>query len=178
MMEAKMATQKYMNRDTSSAPSVGDPTKTKGQRSVEMGFNGGNPTAGPVKTPAPLRAPPPTPDIARSTSFGRGNYGANAYGGASSIEPGTTVKQNGINIDPPGGDPALALVQKHGTVLGGKDPSEAWETRDVAKDEPAHPAMRERGLSDGSPGGVVPGTTVARSPMDDSDARRNARLKG
>lgn len=151
-----MATQKYMNRDSSAAPAVGDPTKTKGQRTVEMGFNGGgNPTAGPVKTPAPLRAPPATPDIARSTSFGRTSYGANGSNFPSSIEPGTTVRQTGINIDAPGGDPALELVKKHGSVLGGKDPSEAWETRDVSRDEPTHPAMKPRAANDGSPGGKV-----------------------
>ncbi len=158
-----MATEKYMNRDTDAAPSVGDPTKTKGQRSVEMGFNGGNPTAGPVKTPAPLRAPPASPEMARSQSWGRGGYAANGYGGASSIEPGTTVTQTGIDTRCPDGDPALELVQKHGTTLGGKDPSQAWETRDVSKDEPAHPAMRNRGLDDGSPGGTIPSTIGATS---------------
>lgn len=42
-----------------------------------------NPTAGPVVTPAP---------DARDKSFGRENYGSNAFSGASSLTPGQTVE--------------------------------------------------------------------------------------
>lgn len=160
-----MANQSYMDRDSGAAPSIADPTKTKGSRAVEQGFSGGkNPTAGPNKTPAPLRAPPATPDLARSQSMGRESYGANAYGGASSIEPGTTVTQTGIDIRPPDGDAALDLVKKHGTVLGGKDPAESWQDRDESQQGyPAAHGMRNRQANDGSPGGQIPATVGATS---------------
>lgn len=123
-----MATQKYMNRDTLAAtPSAKDPTKTKAQRGGEMGINQSSGTAGRNVTPPPVRQA--TPDQLRSESWGRENYGANGAAFASSIEPGTQVKQTGIDIDPPGGDEALALIQRHGSVLGGHDPAESWQTK-------------------------------------------------
>lgn len=154
-----MATQKYMRRDSLAAPSAKDPTKTVAQRGADMGLNQSTGTAGRNKTPAPTREA--TPDQLRSTAWGRGNYGANANSFASSIEPGTTVSQSGINIDPPDADEALAAVIQHGSALGGNDPAESWQTRpeDPNNNVPVHPAHAKRAVDSGSPGGTVPAKT-------------------
>lgn len=154
-----LATKKYMRRDTLGAPSSKDPTKTVAERGGEMGLNQSTGTAGRVKTPAPTREA--TPDQLRASAWGRGNYGANANSFASSIEPGTQVTQKGINIDPPDGDDALALIQQHGAALGGKDPAESWQTRayDPNNNVPVHSSMEKRDPDSGSPGGTVPKKT-------------------
>lgn len=73
-----------------------------------------DPNAGANKTPAP---------VDRDHSMGRGGYGANASQTPSSIAPGKTVSQTGINIDAPGGDSVLDAVK------AGK--SDNWQTRTV-----------------------------------------------
>jgi hypothetical protein len=78
-----------------------------------------DPNAGPVKTPAPE---------ARDTSFGRQNYGSNAFGGPSSIAPGRSVTSP-LADDMAGDDEALATVISKGAGLEDNIVNE--QTRDV-----------------------------------------------
>lgn len=61
--------------------------------------------AGPVSTPAP------TGEQLRSTSYGRGKYGANAYGGPSSADPGKTITSG---FDVGGNDDVMKRIQSQG----------------------------------------------------------------
>jgi hypothetical protein len=78
-----------------------------------------DPNAGPVKTPPPQ---------ARDTSFGRQNYGSNAFGGPSSIAPGRSVTSP-LADDLSGDDEALATVISKGAGL--EDNTLNTQTRDV-----------------------------------------------
>lgn len=62
------------------------------------------------KTPAPVEKP--DWEKIKSTSWGREGYGANGYGGPSSLTPGQQVQQGGIDADIH--DPALDRVQATG----------------------------------------------------------------
>ena len=89
-----MATQKYMPRGETTPPGQAQVDATHPvhgvQRRGELGLNASNPTAGPVKTPAPVKPFDPT---ARDRTFGRasGNPGSNAWSGASSLLPSETT---------------------------------------------------------------------------------------
>jgi len=172
-----MATQKYLDRLVDvPGENIKNPTaSSNAARQAELGFTPGrNPTAGPVKTPAPTR-PAPTPDEMRSTSWGRGSYGANGWGGASSLEPGATTKLNALTAQPDP-DPALALLQQRG--LNTKDEDNALNTqiRDIGDNNvPVHSAFAKRGADSGSPGGTVP--LKNGNPSADFDARRAAAVK-
>ena len=89
-----MATQRYMPRGETTPPGQAqndlDHPVHGAQRRTELGLNSANPTAGPVKSPAPVKPYDPT---ARDRTFGRdsGNPGSNAWSGASSLSPGETT---------------------------------------------------------------------------------------
>ena len=82
-----------------------------------------NPTAGPVVTPAP---------DARDKSFGRENYGSNAFSGASSLTPGQTV-ESPLATDLRSGDDCLDRVQAAGTARHDPKSNEPGsQTRDIS----------------------------------------------
>jgi hypothetical protein len=100
-------------------------------------------------------APGPTPAPTKETAFGRGSYGANAYGGPSSIEPGaksSSPMADAIRDAQNDGQDVLGKIQAHG-VTGSPSP----QTRAISS-EPLPPAhgMRSRTASGGSPGDKVP----------------------
>lgn len=80
-----MAHQGYRHKsDKTVGENKASPTKVAGRGPVKYKTGTEN------KTPAPVK-PAPTPDELRSTAWGRGSYGANGWGGASSVQPGETV---------------------------------------------------------------------------------------
>jgi hypothetical protein len=111
-------------------------------------------TAGPVVTPAP---------DARDKSFGRGSYGANAYGGPSSIAPGVTV-ESPLASDLRSGDDALDQVQRNGTAKP-TPPSHGpgSQTRDLSDlaDNNLAQVPNAFGMRGASRGGTVPAKTGA-----------------
>ncbi len=64
-----------------------------------------DPNAGAVATPAP------TAEDRRSTSFGRGRYGANATAQGPSVDPGKTVT---TGLDVGGNDDVMKIIQRQG----------------------------------------------------------------
>ena len=155
-----MATQNYFLNKKAPGENLGNPTKATAPTGSPRGNPTGHPSAN--KTPAPV-----FDETARDKTFGRENYGSNAYGGPSSLEPGQCQKMSGIDAQNP--DPILDLVQKQG--LARDDKPADRQLRDIGSKNvgPAHGHSR-RGVSDGSPGSTVPdklGTSVAPNPRTD-----------
>lgn len=119
------------------------------------------------KTPSPTK-PAPTPDELRSTAWGRGSYGANGWGGGSSVMPGEKV-QSALKVNAPV-DAVLDNV-----IRGSESGSDDWQTRQVDPNPyPTTPGLAKRGPDSGSPGGQIP--LKNGSPTSDWDARRAAAL--
>lgn len=150
-----------------------------------MAYQSGN---RPVKKAAPGDAPntgapgfTPSP-VERSRSFGRENYGANAYDGGVSDEPGkrtTSPLADALEAAQHGGaEDALTLehIRQHGTARDSTIDLRSPQTRDVSKEQypSAHGQVR-RSIDSGSPGGTVPSVT-GHSPMADEARRRQAAL--
>ena len=93
---------------------------------------------------------PPTEEAARSTSFGRTNFGANAYAGPASLPSGQKHTSTLATND----DPVRNAVIAKG--VAGTDAQNSQTRRIAAGNVPAHPAMAARSASDGSPGGPIP----------------------
>jgi hypothetical protein len=153
-------------------------------RPVKVPAKGDAPDMGINKTPAPVSSA----DLAlkRDRSLGRTSYGANAYGGASSIAPGAKtsspladqLKAKAAESD--GGDLLQRIIER-GTARGTAADVELQspQTRDVSKEPyPAAHGQRSRTADhgSGSPSGQVP-THCGAPVMDDSAARRAAQLK-
>lgn len=159
-----MATTKYRHKsDRTVGENAASPTKVAGRGPVKYKIGTEN------KTPAPVK-PAPTPDELRSTAWGRGSYGANGWGGASSVQPGEKV-QSALKVNAPV-DAVLDNVIR-GSESGGDD----WQTRKVDPTPyPTTRGMAKRSPADGSPGvNTLP--TKNGNPTSDWDARRAAMLK-
>lgn len=120
------------------------------------------------KTPAPVRAPTTTPDMARSTSFGRSsgdngdNSGKQGYGGPSSLNPGERAGPATVNPQAPTDRVLSALIEGGTAAL---DKGDDWQTRSLDdphdnphKASPAHPFMKPANQG-GAPSGKVPPKT-------------------
>lgn len=95
---------------------------------------------------------------ARSTSFGRENYGANAYGGPSSVAPGQTT-ESPLAADLRSGDDALDQVQSQGTSRHDPKSNEPGsQTRDIndSRDNNLPQVPVAFGMKGASKGGTVP----------------------
>jgi hypothetical protein len=115
---------------------------------IQVHKNKQSTTAGAVKTPAPVDA--------RDKSYGRENYGSNAFAGPSSIAPGAAVRSP-LADDLASGDEALASVIAKGTGLA--DNVLNTQTRDLPPNNvPDHPHMRNANAG-GAPMGKVPPKT-------------------
>ena len=168
-----MATQSYRHRlDRTVGENASSPTKVAGRPPVKYRDGSEN------KTPAPVK-PVMTPDMARSTSFGRSsgdpgdNSSKNGFGGASSVNPGE--KSGPATVNPQASTDRVLDALISGGVAA-LDKGDDWQTRkldDTAS--PVHPAMAKRGIADGSPGSQVPAKNG--NPTSDFDARRAAMLK-
>jgi len=170
----QMATQKYRSRlDKTVGENRSSPTKVPGHGQVAF------PKGGENKTPAPVK-PVMTPDMARSTSFGRSsgdpgdNSGKQGYGGSSSTRPGEAPAKATVNPQA-GTDRVLDALISGGVAA--LDRGDDWQTRklDDTGASPVHPAMSKRGIDSGSPGATVPAKNG--NPTSDRDARRAAMLK-
>lgn len=77
------------------------------------------------RTPAPIDY-----EGMKDNAYGRQNYGANAYGGPSSLTPGQAVKSEGI--DAQGFDPVLEIIQ-HRSIAKDTDDQKPvdWELRAI-----------------------------------------------
>jgi hypothetical protein len=148
-----------------------------------MAYQSGNK---PVTKPAPGDAPntgapgptPPPVEVERSRSFGRENYGSNAYDGRVVTDPGQRVtspladaleaKQHG------GAEGALTLehIRQHGTARDSTIDLASAQTRDVSKE----PYPSAHGMKPRTAGPVIP-SKMGSSPMADEIARRAAALK-
>jgi hypothetical protein len=101
------------------------------------------------KTPAPTQRPPGSE---KDFTFGRQSYGANAYGGPSSLAPGHKERAS-LTVNNDDSDAVLDAIKQHGTAamrapLPGDDVESvrgtpATQVRDVsaANKTPIHPAM-------------------------------------
>jgi hypothetical protein len=116
--------------------------------------------------------------------MGREGYGANAWGGASSDNPGKTTTSpladalKAKNAEADGGDLLQRIIER-GTARGviADVDLQSPQTRDVSRDQyPAAHGQVRRSIDAGSPGGVVPSVT-GHSPMADEARRRAAQLK-
>ncbi len=136
------------------------------------------------KTPAPTKVDPRTvTEFQKDYTFGRGNYGNNAYGGPSSLTPGMTT--DGIPNLAQKRDAVLDEIQASGTarnVMTGDATGRTWPGKDsmstrglaqhddglledIASGErgggaksrpvPVHSSMAKRSVDEGSPGGSV-----------------------
>jgi hypothetical protein len=116
-------------------------------------------------------------------AYGRTSYGANAYAGRVSVDPGKSVTSpladalRAKAAEGDGGD-LLGDIIKHGTARNGSvGEMLAPQTRDVSKEQyPASHGLVKRGLDSGSPGGTVP-TSTGSSPMADEMTRRAKALQ-
>ena len=82
------------------------------KRGVKVGATGNAPGAGPVKTPAPTAHPPGSE---KDFTFGRQSYGANAYGGPSSLTPGKKERAS-LTVNNDDSDAVLDAIKQHGTA--------------------------------------------------------------
>ncbi len=164
-----MAHQGYRHKsDKTVGENKASPTKVAGRGPVKYKTGTEN------KTPAPVK-PAPTPDELRSTAWGRGSYGANGWGGASSVQPGETVSAK-LKVNAPVDAVLDNVIRGSGkrkpSDIGGDD----WQTRTVDPTPyPTTRGMAKRGIADGSPGSQVPAKNG--NPTSDWDARRAAALK-
>jgi hypothetical protein len=98
------------------------------------------------KTPAPTRAP-------KDFGSARGAYGANQFGGRSSVNPGESVTSPlADELKRAGTDGVLDQVIKRGTA---RDDSGFQTRAETSKRVPSHPDMRDAN-SGGAPAGKVP----------------------
>jgi hypothetical protein len=127
---------------------------------AQISKTGVNPTAGPVVTPSPTQ-----PD--KDTTFGRRNYGANAFGGASSVSPGKTVTSPlADNLKASGDDGLLDTIAQRGV----RDNVANTQTRDISGTAPhgqkpsgnVPPAFGHRSRTLGQEGGKVPNNAAPR----------------
>ena len=169
-----MSTQKYRHgSDRTVGENRSSPTKVPGYgRPVTYRDGTEN------KTPAPTR-PVTTPDMARSTSWGRSsgapgdNPGKQGYGGASSVNPGE--RAGPATVNPQASTDRVLDVLISGGVAA-LDRQDNWQTRTLDDSAPpVHPAMAKRGIDSGSPGSAVPAKNGNMS--SDFDARRAAAVK-
>lgn len=146
-------------------------------KQVKTNAPGNAPGAGPVKTPAPTQRPPGSE---KDFTFGRQSYGANAYGGPSSLTPGHKERAS-LTVNNDGDDPVMEAIKQHGVGAGGIDPMTGdtvtmaegvagTQVRKIAaKNVPGHPHMKDANTG-GAPRGAVPANTgasngtVARKP--------------
>lgn len=122
------------------------------------------------KTPAPTQHPPGTE---KDFTFGRQSYGANAYGGPSSLTPGKKERAS-LTVNNDDSDPVLDAIKQHGVGAAGIDPltgdsvtmaegvAGSQVRKIAAKNVPAHPHMKDANVG-GAPSGAVPSTTGASS---------------
>jgi len=143
----------------------------------------------PVTKPAPGDAPntgapgptPPPVDVVRSRSFGRENYGSNAYDGRVVTDPGERVSSplaDALEAKQHGDSGALTLehIRQHGTARDSSVDLASSQTRPYTSEQKVasvHGQTR-RNSDAGSPGGTVPSATGA-SVKDDFAARRSQR---
>jgi hypothetical protein len=158
-----MATQSYRHRlDKTVGENASSPVKVAGRPAVKYRTGGEN------KTPAPIK-PVETPDMARSTSWGRSqgdpgdNSGKQGFGGSSSTRPGERPAHATVDPQAPTDRVLSALIDGG---VGALDKDDNWQTRGLddegdknLKASPVHPAMAKRGVDSGSPGGTVPAKT-------------------
>jgi hypothetical protein len=161
-----LAFQGYRHKsDKTVGENKASPTKVAGRGPVKYRTGAEN------KTPAPLK-PAPTPDELRSTSWGRGSYGANGWGGPSSVQPGETVSAK-LKVNAPV-DAVLDNV-----IKGSGIEADDWQARNAAyadpKPLPSVYGQEKRGADSGSPGSAVPAKNGNMS--SDFDARRAAAVK-
>jgi hypothetical protein len=139
-------------------------------KQVKEAASGNAPGAGPVTTPAPTQRPPGSE---KDFTFGRQSYGANAYGGPSSLTPGHKERAS-ITVNNDDSDATLSAIKQHGSAamrvpLPGDDVEDvrgtpATQIRDVSaanktpvtfghKDPNANPAKAPSalGASNGAP---------------------------
>lgn len=89
-------------------------------KQVQTNAKGNAPNTGmPGKQPAPTQRPP---DFAKDYTFGRSGYGANAYGGASSDNPGKRTRAD-MTVNNDDTDPVLNTVRQHGSAAMTSDPA-------------------------------------------------------
>jgi hypothetical protein len=102
------------------------------------------------RTPAP---------VDREHSFGRESYGANAYGGPSSIAPGQTVTAS-LNVQDPSGQPDAVLKTVQARGLENDQVTGNDQIRKISdKNVPNHPFMKAAN-DGGAPSGIMPGKIV------------------
>lgn len=125
-------------------------------------------TGAPGPTPAPTKKDL-TAEQARSTSYGRENYGANGYDGPASVAPGKTITSP-LGDSLVAGDDVLKAVIAKGTR------TESLAPFDSVQDKPgvvsAKPLPTTHGMHDRSKDGnkTIPGTLVS----DQQDPVRKA----
>lgn len=177
-----MATQKYRSRSDQTVAENEGTSRPVHPARPELPVKAGAEN----KTPAPVAAPTTTPDMARSTSWGRdsggpgGNSGKQGYGGPSSLNPGERAGPATVNGN------AKTDTVLDGLIRGGVralDQGDNWQTRSLDdphdnphKAAPVHPNMKPAN-SGGAPAGQVP-SKLGAPVTDDSALRRNERLKG
>jgi hypothetical protein len=127
----------------------------------------GKDTGTPVSV-APTKRPP---DFDKDFTYGRQSYGANAYGGASSLPPGGKERAS-LTVNNDDDDEVLNAIKQKGSAAMSVSPTgdavtategvTGSQLRDIAdKNVPDHPAMasaRSRQPSYPGPAGVVPAT--------------------
>jgi hypothetical protein len=169
-----MAFQGYRHKsDKTVGENAASPTKVPGYgRPVAYKTGAEN------KTPSPT-GPVTTPDMARTTSWGRSsgaagdNPGKAGFGGPSSVNPGERAGPATVDPQAPVDGVLNALIQGGVRAL---DTADDWQTRKVNDTAyPTTPGTAKRGPASGSPGGTVP--LKNGSPTSDWDARRAAALK-
>lgn len=168
-----MATQAYASRDN-------DPKKKVDVTRLAQTQAPGHPPEKPPRdgaenrTPAPLRPPVTTADMARATSWGRSsgdpgdNSGRQGYGGPSSLNPGERSGKAAIDPHgPAGADPVLQnLIHGTARAIDGEDDWQTNPAYNQPKPFPSAHGHTSRQANSGSPGGVVPQKTGARvSPL-------------
>lgn len=155
-----MATQSYRSRlDKTVGENSASPVKVAGRPPVKYKTGGENLTPPPTK-------PVTTPEMARSTSFGRSsgdagdNPGKNGFGGASSVNPGE--RPGPATVNPQASTDSVLSALIHGGVAA-LDKGDDWQTRSDAyadaKGYPLHDGLAKRRVDSGSPGGTIPAKT-------------------
>ncbi len=132
-------------------------------------------------TGAPGFTPPP---VERSRSFGRENYGSNAYDGRVVDDPKqrtTSPLADALESAQHAGSDGVTLADIRQRGVGKRVIADidlaSPQTRDVSKEQyPAVAGHKSRQSDEGSPGGTVPSHCGAA--VDDSAERRADRLKG